>query len=277
MNLVPYQECQKSLDFQPEKPWPKSWPAFAWEKTIMAGFTHISQSVLNFTADTVQFLHLFHTCHPQLNLSELGRIISKWSKQEKKLSFSWKDFLTLYGLNQDPDFLIKQLKIFISTPFAFQNWTNKKAIHLNELRILNSLESPKQIYFLLEWIGKCDVSHSLGLKAMESGVELLLMGFSPNEILSPDIQNISPESAIQFIEQKRKPLTFSQDQIKRENLRKIPWPAQVRAEWRRKGDKTGLEIKIWCQNQKELKEKTEKINLFPVFEKLKPTEKESNT
>lgn len=279
MNLIPYQECQKSLDFQPENPWPKSWPAFAWEKTIIAGFTHTRQSVLNFTASTVQFLHLFHTCHPQLNLSELGRIISQWSEHEKKLSFSWKDFLILYGLNQDSNFLIKHLKIFISTPSAFQNWTHKKSIHLNELRILNSLENPKQIYFLLEWIGKHDVSHALGLKAMELGIELLLMGCSPDEILSPDIRNTSPESVVQVMEQKRKPLTFSQDQIKKETLRTIPWPAHVTTEWRRKGDKTGLEIKIWCQNQKELKEKIEKVNLLSIFEKLKQksAEKESNT
>ena len=266
MNLIPYQECQKTLDFQPEKSWPKSWPAFAWEKTIIAGWTHINTAVLNFLGERVNFLHLFYTCHPRLSLSELGRIITQFSKEEKKPVFSWKEFFPLYGFPQDPDFLIHLLKIFISTPPIFQNWSNSRSVHLNELRVLNSLKNTQQIHFLLEWIAQSGLSHSLGLRALELAVELLLMGWPADEILSQNVRNLPPEFALQTMEQKRKPLSFAQDQMKKENLKKISWPAQVTAGWQRKGDKTGVEIKIWCQNQKELKEKTEKISLLPIFD-----------
>lgn len=267
MNLTSYNICKKSLDFRPDTPWPKHWPAFAWEKIIISGFNRKNQSVLNFSSKDVKFLHLFHSCHPRLNLSELSRIILKWQIITKPI-FSWKDFFSLYNL-QNTDFLIQLLKTFTFTPHSFQEWANKRGIHPAELRILNSLEKLDQALPVFKWIAEQNLSHSLGMKALELGVELLLMGVQVDEILQ---SNISPEEIVQTMEQKRKPLSASSDQIKKRKLKKIIWPSHVNAQWQRKGDKSGLEIKIWCQNQKELEEKTNiihRMEIFNQFEKSK--------
>ena len=256
MNLISYKSCKKSLDFKPDIPWPKNWPAFAWEKTILSGFTHTDKPVLNFTSDDVKFLHLFHTCHPQLNFLEMGRLILKWEHRLPSACFSWERFFSFYGLNQNTDFLIQQLKVFASLPPAFQKWVNKKAVHLNELRVLHSLKTPNQMNFIFQWVTMHNLSHSSGIKALELGVELLLMGFKPDEILQ---SNLSPEKAIQKMEQKRKPLSLSEDQSRKNTLKRIIWPSHVTAQWHRKGDKAGVEIKIWCQNQKELEDRIKKI------------------
>ena len=263
MDLIPHSTCKKLLDFQPEKPWPKSWPIFAWEKILISGFTYTDKPVLNFKSEDVKFLHLFHSCYPYLNLSEMGRIISQWSNISF-LYFSWKDFFLFYNL-QSTDSLIQQLKVLISTPPPFQNWVNKKSIHPTALRVLSSLKNIKQADSLFQWIAENNLSQSLGIKTLELGVELILMNISFIEILQ---LNLSPENIIQILEQKRKPISTIQAEIKKRNLKNMIWPNHVTGGWNRKGDKTGLEIKIWCQNQKELKEKTNRINQMNIFNQL---------
>ena len=263
MNLISLDICKKSLNFQPDTPWPKNWPAFAWETSIVAGFNKTDQPVLNFNSEDVKFLHLFHSCHPQLNLSELSRIILKWESIEKPV-FSWKDFFSLYKL-QNPDFLIQILKLLSSTPPTFQEWANRKNLHPSELRILNSLNDLNETYSLFQWISEKNPSHSLGIKILELGVELSLMNIQVDKILK---NQSSVEEAIRVMESQRNPLSSSSDQMKNSKLKKMIWPAHVHTQWQRKGDKTGLEVKIWCQNQKELEEKTKRIQQIKIFKHL---------
>ncbi len=263
MKLTSYNICKKSLDFQPDTPWPEDWPAFAWEKKIIAGFKQEKLPVLNFQAEDVKFLHLFHSCHPKLNLSELSRITLKW-KFIEKTSFSWKDFFSLYNL-QNPDFLVKILKVFSSTPPSFQKWADKRELHPYELRIFNSLENPIQANFIFQWIAEKNLSHSSGIKILEWGIELLLMNIQVDKILN---SNLSPEEVLQAMEQKRRPLSSSSDLVKNKKLKQMIWPAHVHAQWQRRGDKTGLEIKIWCQNQKGLEEQIQRIHKLSIFNQL---------
>ena len=251
MNLTIYKSCQKSLDFKPDRSWPKFWPSVSYENKLISGFTNIYQPVLNFKKEDVNFLHLFQHCHPRLNLSELGRIVISWSQIEPP-PCSWTPFFKLYGLNQNTDFLIQQLKMFISTPFTFQNWVNTKEVHLNELRVLNSVEEIQPLYFILNWIAEHNLSHSNGIKALELSVELWLMGHTLEKILKT---NLSPEKALLEMEHRRKPLSSSQDQIKKKQVQKIIWPSDMKAQWVRKGDKTGLQIQMWCRNLKDLDKK----------------------
>ena len=263
MDLIPCNTCKKLLDFQPNKSWPKNWPAFSWEKILISGFTHTDKPVLNFKSEDVKFLHLFHSCYPDLHLSEMGRIISQWNNITFT-DFSWKEFFSFYGL-QNTDLLIQQLKILVSTPSSFQDWVDKKEIHPTALRVLSSLKNIKQANFLFQWITKHNLSQSLGIKVLELGVELLLMDIPFNEILK---SNLSPEDTIQAIEKKRKPLSTTKDEIKKRKLKNILWPSHVTGQWNRKGDKTGIEIKIWSQNQKELEEKINRIHQMNIFNHL---------
>ena len=264
MELISFNICNKSLDFQPDAPWPKNWPAFAWNQFIVAGFKENNSHVLNFSSEDVKFLHLFHTCHPHLHLSELSRITSMW-KNIETLSFSWEDFFSTHNL-KNTHLLTSILPIFANTPPAFQKWVDQKKIHPSELRVLKSLKDIKPISPLLQWVAKENLSHSSGISVLEQGVELVLMGTPLEEVFK---NNLSQEEVLKTIEQKRKPLSYSKEQTKKEKLKEILWPMGVNSQWLRKGDKTGLEIKIWCQNQKELDEKLTKVNQLSIFQKLK--------
>ena len=264
MELISFNICNKSLDFQPDVSWPENWPAFAWNQFIIAGFKKNNSHALNFSSEDVNFLHLLHTCHPYLHLSELSRITSTWEKTES-FSFSWEDFFSTYGL-KNTNLLTSILPVFANTPSVFQKWVDQKKIHPAELRVLTSLKDIKTVFPLLEWIAKKNLSHSVGIPVLEQGVELLLMNIKLENILK---LNLSQEETIQAIERKRKPLSSSEEQTKKEKLKEILWPVGVNSQWLRKGDKTGLEIKIWCQNQKELEEKLNKVNQLSIFRQLK--------
>ena len=260
MKLVSHSICKKSLDFQPDKPWPENWPGFAWEKILISGFTHDNRPVLNFQSEDVKFLHLFHSCYPRLNLSEMGRIISNWENMSFP-EFSWKDFFMFYDL-RNTEILIKQLKILINTPSVFQNWVCQKELHPSALRVLNSLQNIKTGDFLFQWIAEKNLSQSLGIKILELGVELILMDIPFTDILKP---KPSPEKLIQLMEQKRKPVSTQYDDTQKKKLESIMWPTHATGQWCRKGDRTGLEIKVWSQNQKEWEEKINKITKMKIF------------
>jgi len=290
MNLLPYKACSKSLDFSPNTPWPDNWPAFSWEQYIVAGFNTKQQNSLNFSSKDLHFLDLFYSCYPQLSCLELAKILSYWKDKNIKeckmvgrpeeklmlthwkdknikdldfsfLGFSWEEFFSLYQLNYTETFT-QIMKMLLFTPPEFQSWLHQKKVQPGELRILNSLKNIHQIHFILLWIADQNPSHRIGLNILEIGTELYLMGFKPEEILKPDT---NPETALQTMKKKRHPISSSQDQIKKEKLQQINWPLNTTAQWSRKGDKTGIEIKIWCQNQTEWTEKVTQLNNLPIF------------
>ena len=43
MELISYRDCKSVLYFEPESAWPGMWPAFAWEKQLIAGFAPSSE------------------------------------------------------------------------------------------------------------------------------------------------------------------------------------------------------------------------------------------
>ena len=265
MKLIKKEYCKTSLNFQTIKTWPVNWPPFSWETTQISGFNSSSIYALNFHSYDVNFLHLFHNCYPKLHLMELAQIATKWKNIEPYF-FTWSDFFTLYGLHQPPDDLKKQLQKLLSTPLSFQNWLTDKRIHLNELRIFNVFSEINDLDFIFQWLHKNNVSKSNGLTALELAGELRLMGYKEADILPSHIHSV--ELSIEYMEQKRKKNTLSVDQEKQKYLQQIAWPAHANGRWLRKGDETGLEIKLWCKNQKDMAKKIEQINKVQVFDKL---------
>ncbi len=261
MELLHKSVCERSLDFQPQKNWPIGWPAYAWDKKLVAGFTSSCDKALNFKAHECDFLSLFHSCYPELNCLELGRIVTQWKNPPFVL---WSAFFKLYRLHQDEQVLRDRLQILLATPPLFQKWVVNKRVHLNELSILEAINHVDDLQFMFQWLSQKDVSYTLGVKALEWAGELILMGFSEKDILRKDLTE-DATAMVQSIELLRKPHTLSHDQAHKKAVECLALPAQVRATWNRKGDKSGLEIKLWCQNQKELSQQLKTLNKTPLF------------
>ncbi len=268
MELVAKKDCDLSLDFQPEKNWPLCWPAYAYNKQVIAGFSSSHFLVLNFKERNGDFLSLFCSCHPHLNWLEMGRIITQW----KAPPFSWEQFFLAYGLQGDTDFLEECLKILLITPLSFQKWVVDKKVHLNYLRVLLAvrkagLKKWDILLHVLKWVSNRDVSYSVGIKILELSVELTLIGVSLEEILKKENQDVN--SIIQSMERLRKPLSAAWDQKQKNTLGKLFWPTHVNGTWKRKGDQTGVEIALWCRNQKELNNQLKNIEDMDVFQQLR--------
>lgn len=273
MKLVPPTVCDSGFfDFQPQKKWPENWPPFAWNYKLITGFTQSGyHHALEFNDKEKpgkydSFLKLFHSCYPQLSLPELGRILNKWDVRQLS-GFSWTDFFALYHYHQDFPFLKIFFTKLTSTPAAFQKWVTEKKLHLNDLRILNSLPNIDDLSFMFEWIAEKNVSHLHGIKSLELGGELLLMGFKETDILNENLMD-NPQAMVQHIELKRKMKTLSKDQEQQKKLANTAWPNQVHGQWVRKGDQSGLEIKLWCKNQGELQKKLKTLNNMTVLNKV---------
>lgn len=265
MNLMAYKDCTKILDFKPSKNWSHDWPAFSWETLLISHFNQQNKMVLNFTKKDISFLSLFYSCYNKLNLLELENIFVKWNPK-KDLNFLWKDFFTLYGFGQNTEAFIQELNLFISLPPEFKNWIHKKDVHLKQLRLLKSIKPISKLNFIFNWICQQNLSYSLGIKALELSAELFLMGVLPHKILT---LNTSPEEAIQIMEQTRKPISASQEQKNQKNLNQIIGSSHIKAQWQRKGDNTGIEIKLWCKNQEQLEEQIKRIQNKKLFNPLK--------
>ncbi len=267
MDILHKKSCKSGLNFQPRKKWPDTWPAFSWDRQLITGFDDCFDKVLNFQSENVKFSHLFFHCYPHLGLSELSRIVTQWEKQsEFSLNFfSWKDFFFHYKIHQDVEFIKKQLKFLFLMPSYFQTWIDAKEVHLNELRILHSMKNEMELDFIFQWLSEQNISHSIGVRALELAGELKLMGLKETEIL---YSNLSPSSALQMMESKRKPITFSQTEQRQQTLKKINWPLSVKAQWNRRGDEEGLELHLWSKNQKSLMNQLEQIGKIDNLNKL---------
>ena len=255
--------CLQTLNFHPVQVWPLYWPVFAWDKKVISGFSSVQTSVVNFEPDEIDFLSLFHSCYPRLNLLELGRIIHHCPPS----FFPKKQFLSFYGFHQDEVFIGKQLRLLLSAPVALQKWVIEKEVHLGELRILASMESVEDLHFIYEWLLKKNVSHALGVRALELAGELMLMGFSTTEILKPT-DNLRVEEVILAMESLRKPVNSKQDSQKQKALQNILWPVNTSVSWKRKGDAAGVEMKLWCQSQVDLERQLKEIGNIPIFDRL---------
>ena len=270
MELIKLTSCKRlDFDFKPLKKWPLSWPAFAWENKIIAGFRKKHPQALNFTKKDSDFLSLFYSCYPDLNLMEMARIFHNENFKEtfKEDKNFWPNFFTLYDLKQDISLIKNILNFLIKSPQSFQNWMEGKKLQISDLRIVNSLKPPKTLYSVCEYLAQKNISQALAVQILELTGELILMEHSPEKILQA-LKTSPPENSIEQIECLRKPKALSQDLKKQKQIAKNLWPPQVQAKWRRIGDQGGLEIKLWSANQEDFQKKIKKISSNSLINKL---------
>ncbi len=258
MELIALKECDKSFDFQALAEWPEFWPPFAYNKIQISGFKSQNPLALNFKPP-VNFLSLFFSCHPRLQLSELADINHRWNTIPPEWDFTWGAFFKAYGLHQEVKSIQKLLTSLKSTPLSFQNWVSKKQAHFNDLRILNSFKNTKDLSTLFDWMEKKQVSHAQGVKALRGAGELLLMGKDISPALNHSPERSSEED-LQVLEQMRHPHTSLRDEAQKRKIQEALWPSGTQSEWVRKGDRAGLQIKIWCKTPQEFDKKWNQIH-----------------
>lgn len=175
--------------------------------------------------------------------------------------------------------LEKTLHRLAGLPSDFQRWCKEKLISSQDLAPLLSVSENEFPVPFLSILAAAQVSRQNGLKILEWAVELFLMGekiqrLLPEEIVNADLllsdspltlqENFStlPINGEKWKEQLyllRFKKTVAQDLIAKEALSEFHLPKFVKAQWQRRGDLTGVEIKIFATRPEQMLERLEKV------------------
>ncbi len=256
-------QCNASLDFQPLHLWPEGLPAVAVNGWVLAGFAQKLVFNHSISFESIEaagsVAKLFRSLHTELSFAEMARLIQKIQSQ-KNSDIGWLRLETLLAQYHwiCGDQLLETAKALLQTPVGFQNWCAQKKINPQDLAPLLSAEN-LELKFLFHDILQFNLSKSLGVKALELGIELLLMGQSPEAISSQVLltflsqDQVAGEAWVDFLKQLRFPETFKRDQILRNQMKSLPWPGTSQARWSRQGDRGGIELKLFVSQASDLK------------------------
>jgi hypothetical protein len=225
-------------------------PAVAVNNVVLAGFQQ--PMVFNHTIDWKDreaIATLFRSLYSDLSFAELA---SLWEKSE---SFDWFPFSEIAAKFhfQTSEHFFAVARTLLQTPAGFRRWCAEKKVGPQDLSPLLSAKSDLKPLFLK--ILKLGLSKSQGMQALELGVELLLMGFSPTDLklAEEDDGSLSADAWLEELKRKRYPETFSRDEKAEKQMKSLPWPGSSQARWVRQGDKSGIELKIFVSQPSDLK------------------------
>lgn len=255
MLVKPISQCNRTLDFQPLRPWPEPLPPISWRGFLLSGFDRRSGSAVD-----VGFCDLITSvkgCHPDLTLPELGRLVKNLAGLGAELEREAREpMVSAYGLKWC-ERLEQTLDRLTDTPRNFQNWAGAKRLGARDLDPLMALSRPNEFDGFLNALAELNPSKSDGVQALELGVELFLVGTPLTDLLpaSNDAQ-----AYVTRLLQWRQPACRARDQERDREVGQWPWPAQVQGQWRRIGDQAGLEIRLRATSPQDFAKKLTELN-----------------
>ncbi len=258
MQIATIAQCAKDLDFQPRTQWPQALPAIAWKGQLLTAFEREATAPAIDVNDLqrTDLIESMKACYPAMGLGELARFIFK-------LERVWPDlFIELReGLNKAYDYrwsdrLSETMQALRRTPFSFQAWVDDKHVSPRDLSPLLALPELKAFLPFLEAMSTLPLTRSEGVRALELGTELFLMGRSLTDIL-PTQNNAA--AYLRQLEKWRRPETTMMDDQWRTDVERWPWPSQVQGQWKRFGDQSGLEVNIRTTSPEDFNKKLERL------------------
>lgn len=248
-------DCSRQLDFSPLSPWPESLPGIAITGWVLAGFDR--PIVLDYEIDLNQadkIVEFFKGLYPELSFAELSRLVFQCDSAKiqwlpKKILFQ------AYGLNWN-DHTMKISQNLSQLPIHFQNWCGLKKVGAQELCPLLAAQSIP-VNVLCHQIVHRQLSRALGIRALELGIELLLMEQNIDELLSA---NCNADEWVEQLALRRFPEQSRRDSEAQQLIKKYPWPGSSQIRWTRQGDRAGIEMKLFVSQPSDLKKFSENLN-----------------
>lgn len=267
MQISDISQCGSDLNFGPRRPWPKALPALAWQNQLLCGFDRVNdsacdQKVIDLgSLEKNEWVEILKYLHPQMGFAELSRLSLLLPKViVAELFDEW--CTALFGAFEYrwSDRTQQLCAVLAHTPLTFQNWFDDKSLAPREASPLLALPDLHAFESVLLGLVNAQLSRSEGARALELSVELLLMGRSAEELLP---QANESSGFVRRLEQWRFPMSSENDELKRQEVRRWPWPSQIQGQWQRFGDQTGLEIKIRTTSPQDLTKKLERLMTIP--------------
>ena len=134
---------------------------------------------------------------------------------------------------------------------TWASWLAEKKVKDSDLLFKNALKTPLQeglFLRLADHLAGLNPSFTEGLQTLELLTDLILMGFEEN--LFENSQSF--ETWRTHIKALRYPETTSRDTDLKQKLEKLPWPYGSKVKFERRGDRAGVELKLFVSSATDL-------------------------
>ena len=196
---------------------------------------------------------IFET-YPELSLPELARLLTNL----ESLGQSASEVLLRYGL-RDNEITRNVLGFVSSLPDALQDFLSERDFQVGDIRaFLPSQNSTTQMVQFMEHCVSLRMSKSQFVEACELAGELIELGDFDWD------HQLDREKLIKFLKRKRYPNATQKDEQRTLNTKKQRWPSRSQVNWTRRGDLSGLEIKLFISSPAEFVRAVEEISRVSV-------------
>lgn len=253
-------QCKTRLKFVPRQPWPIALPIVAWQNVVIAANPEAlddPSAVVWSPAPAISLADTVWTCYPQLGLSELAHLTAAIGRVDHPAFHGQEEsILQKYELRWC-DRLDQTFSVVLQTPPAFQRWIDERKLGVRELAPLLAVGEVGSVVKALDTIAALNCAKNTGVSILENLVELFLMKSPLSDLLPEAIER--PESWRHRLDQLRHPRTAAQDAQHGDDVAQWPWPVQTRGQWKRTGDRSGVEITLFAASADDLTAKLEKL------------------
>ena len=134
---------------------------------------------------------------------------------------------------------------------SFQSWAADKKVKDRDLVFLRALKNPHhQDLFekVSDIVGSLNPTFSEGLPVLEQLTDLILMGYADQLLLRTE----SFEKYKSHLKSLRYPQTTRRDEGLKVKLESLPWPYGSKVKFERRGDRAGVELKLFISTDVDL-------------------------
>lgn len=132
----------------------------------------------------------------------------------------------------------------------FNAWTSLKKVKKSDLVFMNTLPEPALELFMAiaDKMAGYNPSFTEGLAFLEKAADLIMMGHT---------QHLWEESGTflaweQNLYKLRYPVTSERDTLAKTRLEKLPWPNGAKLKFERRGDRAGVELRLFISTPTDL-------------------------
>ena len=146
---------------------------------------------------------------------------------------------------------LKQLDNQENEQNSFIAWLADKKFKPHDFAVLRILKTDEEILKISEIFLKCQTlnsSFSDTTKIIETATELVMI--NPSSPILSNSENLTEwKIALQKL---RFPQTTNTDELLKNKLETLPWPTGAKTKFERRGDRAGVELKLFISSQADL-------------------------
>lgn len=249
MNLRPTAELKKSLAVRSIKKWPGSLLPLAWRGELLCGFSAASEQSfeLSENENLTKVAQTFLEIHSEICFVDLVDLKKNCSAVAWGADF-FNELLRQMANSQESQWL-KLLARLETMPQTLVTQWQQKNLQFGDLRPLLSFERTEPLWKMLE---NASFSKSEWSQVIELFTDLLLMK-KYSELQTLEILTVKSKEFFIKLKELRYPETMKKDRSDMDFWKKMPWPKNTQAEFRRQGDQTKTFISMNFSSLEDLK------------------------